>query len=429
MSAKTDINISVKEITKPGKIWLNDFKLHNEEHKNSVLRGWLNKNVYSTINLRARHNAQMGINMKISEETLDNFSVKYPLEKIAPLERILFLDIETTGFTAKSSYLYLIGCAYFQANKWHTIQWMAENYEQEADILNAFFEFAKLYKYLFHFNGNNFDLPFLTQKSRQFSLHYNFEHFIGIDLYKRISSYKFFLKLPNCKQKTLEQFLGINRTDVFSGGELIGIYHDYVKNPTEFSEKALFLHNADDLKGMLEVLPMLAYCDLFSGVAKAKKVQANYYKDVNGNRRKELLITLSLPNALPKPVSASANNCYFKGDNETATLKVPIYEEELKYFYSNYKDYYYLPSEDVALHKSVAGFVDKAHRLQASAANCYTRKFSSYLPQWEVVFQPFFKRDYKSRELFFELTDEMKTDRVAFSQYANHILAMIASIY
>ncbi len=367
--------------------------------------------------------------MKISQETLENYSIAYPLENTAPLERVLFLDIETTGFTAKSSYVYLIGCAYFQAGKWHTIQWFAEEYKQEVRVLSAFFEFAKSYKYLIHFNGNNFDLPFLTQKCTQFSLPYSFDDFTGIDLYKRIAPYKFFLKLPNCKQKTLEQFLGINRKDVFSGSELIGIYHDYVKSPSEFSEKALFLHNADDLKGMLESLPMLAYYDLFNGSVRAKKVQANYYKDMNGNRRKELLITLTIPTPLPKAVSASINNCYFKGEGEVATLKVPIYEEELKYFYSNYKDYYYLPAEDIALHKSVAGFVDKTYRLQATATNCYTRKHSGYLPQWDVLFEPFFKRDYTSKELFFELTDEMKKDREAFCKYANHILAMMASIY
>lgn len=368
--------------------------------------------------------------MRISEETLDNFSLSYSLEKLAPLEQILFLDIETTGFTSRSSYLYLIGCAYYRTGKWHTIQWFAENYNQEADLLRAFFEFAGDYKYLVHFNGNNFDLPFIVQKCKQLELPYSFEGFKGIDLYKRISPYKFFLKLPNCKQKTLEQFLGIDRKDIFSGGELIGIYHDYVKSSNEFAEKALFLHNADDIKGMLQTLPILAYYDLFNeSTLKAKRVQANYYKDINGNKRKELLISLQLPTALPKPVSASANNCYFRAEDKEAVLKVPIYEEELKYFYSNYKDYYYLPTEDVALHKSVAGFVDKEHRVQASASTCYTRKHSSYLPQWEIIFEPFFKRDYKSRELFFELTDEMKKDRAAFTAYAGHVINMIASIY
>lgn len=367
--------------------------------------------------------------MRISEETIENFSVSYPLERLAPLERILFLDIETTGFTARSSYLYLIGCAYYLAGKWRTIQWLAENTDQEKEIITAFFEFSKLYRCLIHFNGNNFDLPFITQKCEQLSLPCNLDRFQGIDLYKRVAPYKYFLKLPNCKQRTLEQFLGIDRKDVFSGGELIGIYHDYVRNPTEFSENALLLHNADDLKGMLETVPMLAYYDLFNGPAKAKKVQANSYKDINGSRRRELLITLALDPPVPCSVTSSAGNCFFRGEGSTATLKIPIFEEELKYFYSNYHDYYYLPAEDVALHKSVAGFVDKEYRVPASAATCYTRKFSSYLPQWDVVFEPFFKRDYKSRELFFELTDELKRNRQAFSAYASHVLSMMASTY
>ena len=367
--------------------------------------------------------------MRISEETLENFTISYPLERLAPLERVLFIDIETTGFAARSSYLYLIGCAYYLAGKWRTIQWMAEGYDQETDILKAFFSFARPYRYLIHFNGNNFDLPFIMQKCEQLSLPYGFDNFQGIDLYKRIAPYKFFLKLPNCKQKTLEQFLGIDRRDVFSGGELIGIYHDYVKNPSEFSENALFLHNADDLKGMLETLPVLTYYDLFNQPVKAKKVQANSYRDLNGNRRKELLITIGLDTPLPKPIPANAGGCYFRGEGIQCTIKVPIYEEELKYFYSNYHDYYYLPTEDVALHKSVAGFVDKAHRIPASAANCYTRKLSNYLPQWDIVFEPFFKREYKSKELFFELTDELKKDRQAFSRYASHILSVMASAY
>ena len=61
------------------------------------------------------------------------------LDKLAPLEQILFLDIETTGFTSRTSYLYMIGCAYYQAGKWRTIQWMADDYSQEGDILTAFF--------------------------------------------------------------------------------------------------------------------------------------------------------------------------------------------------------------------------------------------------------------------------------------------------
>lgn len=367
--------------------------------------------------------------MKVSEIVLENCSISYPLERLVPLEKTLVFDIETTGFTARSSNLYLIGCAYYQDNVWKIIQWFAEKYDEEAEILHAFFEFSADYDHLIHFNGNNFDLPYINQKCEQLSLPYHFDRFDGIDLFRRISPYKFLLKLPNCKQKTIETFLKIDREDPYSGGDLISMYKEYVKEPTEEALQTLLLHNSDDVKGMLEILPILSYDDLFTQPLKARKVQANYYKDVNGDTRKELMIHVTIETPLPQPVMASAENCYFRAEGSCGVIKVPILEEELKYFYANYKDYYYLPAEDVALHRSVSGFVDKEYRIPATAANCYTRKYSNYLPQWGIVFEPFFKRDYKSKQLYFELTDEFKKDREAFSVYATHILAMLASTY
>lgn len=367
--------------------------------------------------------------MKTQDKILENFHLSYQFKNRIPMETLLFFDIETTGFTAKSSNLYLIGCAFYENENWHIRQFFAENTNEEADILHAFFDLAKNYTHLVHFNGNHFDLPYVTQKCQQLSLPYSFDDFTGIDIYKRISPYRFFLKLPNCRQKTIERFLMINREDTFSGGDLIKIYLDYVNQPDEESFHLLTLHNMEDVMGMMEILPILAYHDLFNSDIKAKKVQINSYSDVNGIVQKELFIKLLLPTPLPAATSFMCNNCYFTGEGDSAALKVPLYEEELKYFYSNYNDYYYLPNEDLAMHKSVATFVDKDCREKATARNCYTRKQSVYLPQWDYVFEPFFKRDYSSKELFFELTDEIKTDRSAFNIYAAHILEMMLHNY
>ena len=141
--------------------------------------------------------------MHIATYELKNFTPAYPMDKLAPAGEVLFLDIETTGFAAKNSVLYMIGCAYYEEGAYFIRQWMAETYEQELDILSAFFTFASRYKYLIHFNGNNFDLPYLLQKCAGYNLPYTFDGFEGIDIYRRISPYKFFLKLPNCKQKEL----------------------------------------------------------------------------------------------------------------------------------------------------------------------------------------------------------------------------------
>lgn len=366
--------------------------------------------------------------MKIIKKKLYELS-DYPMERMVNPADALFLDIETTGFLASSSYLYLIGCVSLEENRWVTCQWFAEKYEEEPLILEAFREYVTLGKTLIHFNGTTFDLPFLEQKCKRYQIPNPIQKLQSIDLYRRIAPFRHLLKLPNCKQKTLEQFLGVAREDLFDGGELIGLYHEYVKHPDSDLEEKLLLHNREDLQGMFSILPALNYYDLFLSDVTTTKVQANYYRDLAGQTRMELLMTLALPVSLPKPVSISGNDCYFMAENKTGTLKVPVFEEELKYFYANYKDYYYLPEEDVALHKSVGSFVDKEHRVQASASTCYTRKSSQYLPQWGLFKEPFFKRDYKSKELFFELTEEFKRDRAAFSEYANHILAMLASLY
>lgn len=363
--------------------------------------------------------------MKIIKSELPNLKLHYPLDDLMPLTKTLFLDIETTGFTAKGSSLYLIGCIYYREHAFHLIQWFADNYEDESHLLTSFFQFIQDYSHLVHFNGNNFDIPYLLQKAAQYHIAHPFDSFEAMDLYRRIAPFKEFLKLPNCKQKTIETFLNVNREDSFHGGELISIYHEYVKAPSDFNLQALLLHNAEDIQGLVELLPVLSYCDLFLETVRVTKVQANYYTDYSGEQKQEVLMKLRFKNSLPVSISQGVNHCYFTGFDTNGILKVPIYQGELKYFYANYKDYYYLPLEDCAMHRSVANYVDRDHRVKATAANCYTKKTSSYLPQWDVLFQPFFKSDYHSKELFFELTDEFKKQRDDFSKYATHVLQMM----
>ena len=364
--------------------------------------------------------------MKVIDQCLENFILQYPIERLCAVEKVLFIDIETTGFTARSSNLYLIGCAYHAEDGWHVIQWMAENPSEQKDILVAFFSFAEGRRFLIHFNGNQFDLPYLTQKCAQLELPYDLGCFDGCDVYRRIFPYKAFLKLLNLKQKTIESFLSIHREDRFSGGELIAFYQDYVTHPTAETLETLLLHNRDDVIGMLQILPILSYFDAFHDSLTAQKVQANHYLDAEGHRRTELLIYASLPTPVPKEVSAQTEGLYARLCGNELTLRVPVYEEELKYFYSNYKEYYYLPKEDMAMHKSVGSYVDKEHRENATARNCYTRKPSLYLREWELLFTPFFKRSFEDPDLFFELTDSVKKDPSTFATYASHVLGHMA---
>ena len=133
------------------------------------------------------------------------------------IDNILFFDIETTGFAAKNTSCYLIGCVYHKENNWHYIQWFADSVSDEILVIFNFFEFAQQYKYLAHFNGDGFDIPYIADKCKMLRLPYTFDNFISIDLLKASKSIKELLKLENHKQKTIETFLGIYRADKYSG--------------------------------------------------------------------------------------------------------------------------------------------------------------------------------------------------------------------
>nr|MBQ8252821.1 ribonuclease H-like domain-containing protein [Lachnospiraceae bacterium] len=364
--------------------------------------------------------------MKTIQTLLSPKLCSYPIEMIGEAEDILFVDIETTGFTARTSNLYMIGCIFFEHGQIHLIQWFAEKPEEEKKILSAFLQKCRSHSILIHYNGNNFDIPYMKQKCLQYHLDEPFSDMDGVDIYKRIMPYKKMLHLENVKQKTVESYLEISREDQYNGGQLIEIYKDYVCLPSREKAELLLLHNADDMRGMLQLLPILSYADMFVQPFRVTKVQANKYTDETGQKRTEVMMKLKFPFAFPKPVTLTGRNCRFDGFENEGNLKVPIIYDTLKYFYSNYKDYYYLPAEDVAMHKSVATYVGKEFREQAKAATCYTKKEGAFLPQWDLIFTPVFKKEYGDKLCYFELTEEIKRSPAEFYKYALHIIDMLA---
>jgi len=367
--------------------------------------------------------------MIIKNYKIPNFSPSYPIEKLGDINSVLFVDIETTGLSPTSASIYLLGCCYFENGQWMIRQWLCENIGEERELLQAFLNHLTNFDTLIHFNGNKFDLPFIEKRASLHGLPISFEGITGIDIYKRIYPYRHFLRLTNCKQKTLEEFLSIHREDMYSGGELISVYKSFCTSHDEESLGLLLQHNRDDVYGMIRLLPILTYADFFNEPLTVRKVESNITKDAFGKTQKEILIYFSLNTELPKSISCHGNDCYFSGRGNEGMIKVPVFTEEMKFFYSDYKNYYYLPNEDMAIHKSVSTFVDPAFREKATAATCYTRKTGDYLPQWEFLFEPFFKREYDSKSLFFELTDSFKENREAFSRYASHILSMMMHIH
>ncbi|HAF26013.1 MAG TPA: hypothetical protein DCG85_01725 [Lachnospiraceae bacterium] len=369
--------------------------------------------------------------MKIIEDRLKGYPSGYSDNERFDPEKTVFLDIETTGFSAKINVIYEIGAIVYKDGDPVIIQYFAEKYDEEKELINAFFDLCKGKETLIHFNGNTFDIPFIRAKAARYGLTHPFDEMEGIDIYQRIAPFKAALGLSDCKLKTIESFLNIKRDDELSGGELIEIYKHFVKVPDEEAMRLLILHNHDDMKGMLDLIPILSYSDLLNGDFRVTKVFSERMESESegvceGDKVNIFVkMKLVLGKKLPAPLSVYVGGISFKAEGNEAHLCVPMYEEEMKYFYKDYKEYFYLPEEDMAIHKSVSMYVDKERRKQAKAYNCYTRKKGSYLPEFAEIITPVFKRSYDDKICFFEVTDEIKKDPESFKRYASHIIKKI----
>ena len=276
----------------------------------------------------------------------------------------IFFDIETTGFAAKNTHLYMIGVLYVcpNTNTFNTIQWFLDDYNDEEKIISSFFEFTKNYSILMHFNGKGFDIPYLEAKAETYNIHFNFDSYEHIDLYKIASKIKHLFKTENIKLKTLEQFFDLHRDDEFSGKELISVYDEYMKTKDARLKNFLILHNFEDLKGMLTVINLLAYNNVFQGKYNYKNIE--FDKD-----NLEIIFHLELNSPIIKRISYAIDNIYMTAYDNKLKILIKLYKGTLKFFYNDYKDYYYLPQEDVAIHKSLASFVNKEFRQKAKASN------------------------------------------------------------
>lgn len=359
----------------------------------------------------------------IKQNTNINYIEFQNLYKNIDFLNTIFFDIETTGFLAKNSHLYMIGILYVckETNTFTTIQWFSNERNDESEIILSFADFIKEYTTLIHFNGKGFDIPYLEAKAEKLGVNIDFDNLIHIDLYKSAAKLKKFFKTENIKLKTLEQFLGLNRDDSFSGGDLIAVYDEYMRKNDKLLKEFLLLHNYEDLKGMLTVLNILAYEYIFNE-------QYTYMNVEHNPANNEIILEFALLTPVTTRISYSTDNIYLTVYDTKLKLLVKSYEDELKYFYENYKDYYYLPQEDMAIHKTLATYVDKEFKEKAKKTNCYTKKTATFLPQYDNLFNPCFKKNYKDKILYFEITDEFLNNEEILFNYGKHILSYLRDL-
>lgn len=333
----------------------------------------------------------------------------------------IYFDIETTGLKAETSHLYLIGYAVrIREGAFQVVQLFAEETAEEGEILGKFREVCSRYQTVIHFNGDRFDIPYLEKKYQEHGMDSPFKGLDTIDIYRRIRPYKGVLGLEHLNQKSVERFLGIRRKDPYDGGQLIDVYRfyrDHLSPDPEADLRKLMLHNYEDVLGMFSLTELLSYSlAMEAGKREDCPVTARLRTSplsLDGEKRQDRLeLNFSLPVPVPVPVTQEEENYEVSLSGSDCQVSAYVREDRLSHFFEDYKNYYYLPEEDRAIHKSVAQFVDTEHKVRAKADNCYVKKQGRFLPvpagaRLDEKKYPVFKESRKDKWSFVELTDRL----------------------
>ncbi len=337
-------------------------------------------------------------------------------------EQCVFFDIETTGFKASMSHLYLIGLGEYTPDGRKITQLLSEKATEEAALLRTFAQLLRPYTTVISFNGDRFDIPYLREKYAQYGLEDPFDRLESIDIYQDIRPFRSVLSLDHMNQKALEAFLGLHREDKYDGGRLIPVFRKFVASGDEHLRQLLLLHNYEDVCGMLMLTKLYAYPAALRALPTDVQVSA-------GDDEETFTLTFALPLPVPTALTTRQEAFTLSLRGSTAHIKIRAARGQLLYFFDNYKDYYYLPEEDQAIHKDVAVYVDKAHRRKATAKTCYIRQAGLFWPQPGAHFTPALRRSFEDTLRFFAppltLTGEALSS--FYAEYAALLLSSIAT--
>ena len=463
-------------------------------------------------------------------------------------EDVLFFDIETTGLSARSASLYLIGVLTYTAaasiaeesntasssdeaqisavpsahraasapeaaGHWMLLQYFCEDVSDEPAVLQAFFELLRTKKILISYNGDGFDIPFLRHMVEQYGLRaprphhstalhdrvdcpatdgsaiadarplYSFDTVESFDLFKKFRPLKHLLGLPDLKLKSCERFLGIDREDRFTGGELIEVYFEWQKTKAPALLDTLLLHNAEDIANLPNLLPLLLYralphsdfqlraheClqdggtplvhlsfTLLSPMSPSAHAPAeNATREVTDDRRQHCIDASENGTreatddrrqhcsgagengtreatddrrqhwsalTLPKPMDLRGDFWALHAEGRAVELYVQLFEGERKLFFADFEHYYYLPAEDQVIHQSLAEFVDRSARKKACARNCYQRVSGCFLPEFSEVYTPALRAEYRDKLRYAQYSDVIFDDETKAVAYLKSFL-------
>lgn len=312
--------------------------------------------------------------MQIWTKIIDSKSIHPQAVSVLSSGTSMFLDIETTGLSPKYHHCYLIGCCFSENGQILLRQFFCENATEESNMLKNFCSFFLCFHQIITFNGRHFDLPFLEKRCALHNLNVSFTSVSHLDIYRECKSLKKTLGLLSCRQKAIEEFLGISREDLLSGNDLISVYLSYEKDHSPEKLRLLKLHNFEDVLGMTALLPILSYKSI------PQNVQVNNMIPQIDVPDPQILVFGTIGTHLPRPLRLRSAFCYCILEDHTFRFSVQLSKGPLKLFIRDYKNYDYLTEEKRIVPKSLSRYVDASRKVPATASTCFLEQDGFFLP-------------------------------------------------
>ncbi len=342
--------------------------------------------------------------MRIITKDLTDQLDKIPNLAYLQGKNYLIFDIETTGFSREYEIIYMVGCICKTEEDFKYYNIFAQTPNAEADVIQYFFGLLENMDHIIHFNGNRFDIPFLLARAEKHNIKDLISHIKSIDIYDLLRPFRKNLDFPNLKLDTIQAELGYRRRDEYTGGDLIQIYHNYCQRPYEPYYNLLALHNKEDVEGMINLLPIIDMVYTINTIISGQGI--NFLSATNNKDHITVLYTLAIDALMDfKLTMTCQSQLVFEKDSNKATLHLPVFMDEKRYFLDNYKDYMYVIENNEVMHKTVANFIPKDQKRKAKKSECYIRHTGSFIPIFfshlkEGQDLKLFKDDIRSNKYF-----------------------------
>ncbi|MFC1799956.1 ribonuclease H-like domain-containing protein [Candidatus Eisenbacteria bacterium] len=168
---------------------------------------------------------------------------------------LIFLDLETTGFS--STPVFLAGTVFERDGEMRSLQYLARDYSEERVLLGLLDQLMSRFDICVTFNGKSFDMPYIRDRAKYHgvSLGASLEQYDLLHVARR----RWKDRLPDCRLVTLEtHILGRRRIGDVPGWEVPCIYHDFVHTKDARRLRGVLRHNLIDCISIVQLFVSLS---------------------------------------------------------------------------------------------------------------------------------------------------------------------------